>query len=94
MSYGRTSYSGGGLGAPKPVESGKEYNVEISEISRQGDGIARIQNFVIFVKGAKVGQKTKVRVTRVGDRFANADVVVPDSLQAQPQPETTDLPPE
>lgn len=89
MSYGgNRNYGGGGygggsrggfggrgdFGGPKPVEAGKEYDVQISEISRQGDGIARIQGFVIFVKGAKVGQKTKVKVTNVGPRFATAEV--------------------
>jgi predicted RNA-binding protein with TRAM domain len=79
MSYsGRGNYGGGGgygggsrggFGGPKPVEAGKEYDVQISEISRQGDGIARIQGFVIFVKEGKVGQKTKIRVTKVGDRL-------------------------
>ena len=82
MSYGRErSYGGGrfggqrGFGGPKPVESGKEYDVEVTEISRQGDGIARIQGFVIFVKGGRVGQKTKVRITNVGARFATAEIV-------------------
>jgi len=60
---------------PKPVEMGKEYEVEISEISRRGDGIARVQGFVIFVAGAKAGQKTKIRITSVGDRFAKGEVV-------------------
>ena len=60
---------------PKPVETGKEYNVEITEISRKGDGIARIQGFVIFVKGGKVGQNAKIRVVQVGNRFATAEIV-------------------
>jgi predicted RNA-binding protein with TRAM domain len=64
-----------GFGGPKPVEMGKEYEVEISEVSTRGDGIARIQGFVIFVEGAKTGQKTKIRITSVGDRFAKAQVV-------------------
>ena len=64
-----------GFGSPKPVEMGKEYEVEISEISRRGDGIARIQGFVIFVEGAKSGQKANIRITSVGDRFAKAQLV-------------------
>lgn len=64
-----------GFGGPKPVEMGKEYEVEISEISKRGDGIARVQGFVIFVAGAKAGQKTKIRITSVGDRFAKGEVV-------------------
>ena len=73
------SYGGGGdrgfnrgSPAPKPVEVGKEYEVDITEISRQGDGIARIQGFVIFVKNGKVKQNVKVKVKQVGDRFATA----------------------
>jgi len=54
MSYGRgRGGSGGGFrrsynSGPKPVEVGKEYEVQISEISNRGDGIARVQGFIIF----------------------------------------------
>src|SRR2546428_13604440 len=60
---------------PKPVETGKEYDVSITEISRKGDGIARVEGFVIFVKGGQVGQNTKVKIKQVGGRFATANVV-------------------
>ena len=76
------SSSGGGA-VPKPVEVGKEYDVQISEISRQGDGIARVQGFVIFVKGGKVGdEKTKIRILNVGPRFATAQKVVETTTAA------------
>lgn len=61
-----------GSSAPKPIEVGKEYDVDITEISRQGDGIARVQGFVIFVKNGKVKQNVKVKVEQVGSRFATA----------------------
>ena len=48
--------------APKPVEIGKEYDVDITAISRKGEGIARAQGFVIFVKNGKPGQKLRVQV--------------------------------
>jgi predicted RNA-binding protein with TRAM domain len=54
------------------IEVGKEYEVEITEISRQGDGVARVQGFVVFVKSGKVGQKVKVKVEKVGNRYATA----------------------
>ena len=60
---------------PKPVETGKEYDVSITEISRKGDGIARVEGFVIFVKNGKVGQNAKVKITQVGGRFASGEVV-------------------
>lgn len=72
MSYG--DRRGGGFNSgPKPVEMGKEYDVDVVEVSQKGDGVARIQGFVIFVKGGKVGEKLKVRVTSVGPRFAIAE---------------------
>lgn len=49
--------------------------MKITEISRKGDGIARIQGFVIFVKGGQVGQECKVRISQVSNRFATADIV-------------------
>ena len=74
--YGRGS-NGGGFRSfkPKPVEVGKEYDVTISEISRRGDGIAKIDGFVIFVAGAKQGWQGKVKVTQVANRFATGAVV-------------------
>jgi predicted RNA-binding protein with TRAM domain len=67
---------------PKPVEVGKEYDVEVTELSRRGDGVAKVQGFVIFVQGAKVGQKVKIKVDRVGPRFASATVVTGGAAQA------------
>lgn len=49
--------------------SRKEYEVDITEISRRGDGIAKVQDFVIFAENEKVGSKVKVKVTLVADRF-------------------------
>jgi predicted RNA-binding protein with TRAM domain len=73
MSYERRGGYGGSF-APKPVEMGKEYDVQITEKSRQGDGVARVQGFVIFVKNGQVGQNAKVKITSVGNRFAVAEL--------------------
>ena len=60
----------------KPVETGNEYTVDVTDNGRAGDGIARIQGLVIFVKGAKAGDKnTRVKINSVGSRFAIAEVV-------------------
>jgi len=50
----------------KPVEEGKEYEVEIKETSRRGDGVARIEGFVVFVPQTKPGDKVKVKINTVG----------------------------
>jgi predicted RNA-binding protein with TRAM domain len=57
---------------PKQIEAGKEFEVDITEISRQGDGIARIQGFLIFVKGGHIGEQVKIMVTEARSRFAIA----------------------
>ena len=68
--YGsRSNYTNRSFGS-KPVETGKEYNVQITETSRKGDGIARIQGFLIFVKGRKIGEQVKIMVTEARSRFA------------------------
>jgi predicted RNA-binding protein with TRAM domain len=60
---------------PKPVEVGKEYDVDIQETSRRGEGIARIQGLVIFVPNTKSGDHIRIKVTRISRRFAEAEVV-------------------
>lgn len=77
MSYRRDGDNNRGFQnfGPKPVEEGKEYELEITEISRQGDGIARVQGFVVFVKGGQKGQKVKVNIKSVGQRFAIGEPV-------------------
>ena len=37
--------------------------------------MARIEGFVIFVAGGKAGQRAKIKITQVGNRFANAEIV-------------------
>ncbi len=82
MSFGqRRGYgSQGGFGRSsggfhKPVEVGKEYNVSISDTSKRGEGIARVEGFVVFVPGTKQGQNVRIKVTQVSDRFASGQVV-------------------
>ena len=44
-------------------------------MGRRGDGIARINNFVVFVPGTNAGDRVKVRITAVGSSFATGEVV-------------------
>jgi predicted RNA-binding protein with TRAM domain len=60
---------------PKPVEMGKEYDVEIQETSRRGEGITRIEGLVIFVPKTKPGDKVLIKITNISRRFAEAEVV-------------------
>jgi predicted RNA-binding protein with TRAM domain len=60
---------------PKPVEVGKEYDVEIQELSRRGEGITRIEGLVVFVPNTKAGDKLRIKITNIGRKFAEAEVV-------------------
>lgn len=55
---------------PKPVKVGDEIDVTIEAQASKGDGIAKKDGFVIFVKDAKQGQTVHVRITDVRARFA------------------------
>ena len=58
-----------------PVEEGETYEVTIQDIARQGDGIARIEGFVIFVPDTKVGDEVQIKIDKVFPKFAFASVV-------------------
>jgi predicted RNA-binding protein with TRAM domain len=82
LSYGRRqggSYEGRrghGKGFKRcPVEMGKEYEVEITETSPQGEGIARIQGFVVRIANPKPGDHLKIKITRTSGMTANAEIV-------------------
>jgi predicted RNA-binding protein with TRAM domain len=78
---------GGFRGPSKPVEVGQEYDVDIKEMSRRGDGIARIEGFVVFVPKTQNGDHVKIRVTRVSSRFAEAEVVSEEAAEEKEENE-------
>jgi len=51
------------------------YELEIQEVGRQGDGVARVKGFVVFVKNTKKGDKVKAKIVKVAGRFAIAEVI-------------------
>ena len=75
MSYSSSGRRGFGFTRDQPVEVNKEYEAKIEDISRRGDGIAKIEGFIIFVPNTKRGEQVKFKVTRVGNRFAIGELV-------------------
>ena len=67
------SYGGGRNSAP--INVGEEHDVKIEDVGRDGDGIVRIEGFVIFVKGAKVDDEVKIRINSTRRNFAFAEIV-------------------
>jgi predicted RNA-binding protein with TRAM domain len=58
-----------------PVALGEELEVEITELSPKGEGIARNQGFVIYVADSKPGDRLKIKITRITGMTAKAHVV-------------------
>jgi predicted RNA-binding protein with TRAM domain len=69
----RSSFSGSS--EPKPVKPGDEIEATIEAVASKGDGIAKKDGFVIFIKGAKEGETVKVRIAEVKERFATGEII-------------------
>ena len=55
-----------------PVEAGDAYHIEIQELGTEGDGIGYVDDFVVIVPEASLGESVTVEVTRVEESFAMA----------------------
>ena len=65
------SFNRGSIDATQ-LKVGKEYEVDITELSRHGDGVARIHDCIVFVKGGHIGEQIKIMITETRSRFAVA----------------------
>ena len=53
-----------------PVEKNKEYEVEIIDNGYDGEGIAKIEDFTIFINGAIKGEICKILIVKVNKSYA------------------------
>lgn len=59
-----------------PVEEGEVRYVEIEDLGKQGDGIARVERgYVIIVPGADVGERVKIEIDEVKSNFAVGEII-------------------
>ncbi|MFB6284542.1 MAG: TRAM domain-containing protein [Halobacteria archaeon] len=65
-----------------PVEEGEIRYVEVEDIGKQGDGIARVERgYVIIVPGAEIGDQVKVEVDEVKENFAVGKIIEEDAFE-------------
>ena len=57
------------------LQEGQEVEVQITDLSRTGYGVGRVNGCVIFVKDGRVGEKVRVRITKFSARSAHAEIV-------------------
>jgi 23S rRNA (uridine2552-2'-O)-methyltransferase len=58
-----------------PVREGDELDVEIRDIGSDGDGVAKVDGFTVFVPDTDTGETVTVRVEDVKPRYAFAERV-------------------
>ena len=57
----------------RPVKENQDIEVVIDDIGSGGDGIARIECYLIFVPRSKIGERVRVKIRSVGEKFALAE---------------------
>ncbi len=55
-----------------PVRKGEELDVRIDSLAYGGNGVGRVDGFVVFVRGGLPGDLVRVRATKVKRGFAEA----------------------
>lgn len=51
------------------------YETEIIRLNNEGEGIASIDNFLVFIKNALVNEKVKIKITDIKDNYALGEVL-------------------
>lgn len=53
-----------------PVEKNMDYIMTIDNMGYEGEGVGKIDNFTVFVAGAIVGEKVKIKIVKISKSFA------------------------
>jgi len=53
-----------------PVEKNQSYTVEISGLTSEGAGVAKVEGFTVFVEGALPGEQAEIKVVKVLKNYA------------------------
>lgn len=70
-----------------PVQLEGDYELIINSYSHQGEGIGRINNFAVFVPGAILEERVRVKIIEVKKNFARGrleEVISPSPHRAKP----------
>src|SRR5574337_1511585 len=71
-----------------PVETGQELELRIESLAYGGNGVARHDGFVVFVRGGLPGDRVQARVTKVKRGFAEGAA----TAVLEPGPNRVDAP--
>ena len=74
-----------------PVKKNEEYIVDIVDNGFEGEGIAKVDNFTIFIDGALKGEKCKIIIVKVNSSHAFGkliEIIEPSKYRCTPDCET------
>jgi len=52
-----------------PVEKNQDYVIDITGMGFEGEGVGRIEDYTVFVQGALLGEKAKVKIVKANKNF-------------------------
>lgn len=58
-----------------PVQEGDEIDVEVISTGSKGDGIAKVEGYVLMIPDTKPGDMVRVKVMKTLNKFGFAEVV-------------------
>ena len=57
------------------MKLGEVYEVDVTDLSPNGEGVTTVEGFSVFVAKGKPGEHLKVRITRIDSMSADAIIV-------------------
>ncbi|WP_372999666.1 23S rRNA (uracil(1939)-C(5))-methyltransferase RlmD [Lutispora sp.] len=71
-----------------PVEKNQDYIIDITSETSEGMGVGRIEGYTVFVDGALMGEKVKIRIVKILKNYSYGkllEVIEPSVYRTQPQ---------
>ena len=69
------------------IDKNREYIIKIDSYGHEGEGVGKINNFTVFVKGAVKGETVKIKLIKVNKTYGIAkllEVIVPSQHREKP----------
>ena len=57
------------------MDVGDEFEVDIFDVAPNGEGVAKIKGYPVFIKNAKLNEHVKIRITELIAGAADAEIV-------------------
>ena len=72
------------------VEKNQDYIVDIIDMTHEGAGVAKVNDFAIFIDGAITGEKIKIKIIKVLKNFAYGKIEKIIEASPERKPATCD----